>query len=352
MLLLGLGLIILSSASTVVSFSKFKTSSYYLLSQLKQGVLVGLILMYLCSKINYHFWQKYAALIMLAAMALLVAVLALHGHTLQVGNARRWLVLGPIVVQPAEIAKLAMIIYIASWIDKRRHEVKDSFYGIVPALLMIGLMAGLIVLQPDIGTTIVLIGTAYIMLFIGGSKLKHLGWILAGMLVSFAVLVKLEPYRIERFLTFLHRDADPQGIGYQINQALVAIGSGGFWGQGYGNSRQKYNFLPEVMGDSIFAVTVEELGFLRASVIVVLFLWLALRGLKIARSAPDLFGKMLASGIVVWISLQALVNIGAIIGILPLTGVPLPFISYGSSSLIITLAAMGIMLNISKHRTA
>lgn len=350
-LLLGLGLAIVYSASTALSISKFNTPSHYFISQLTQGALIGLVAMYICSKINYHFWQKYAPVWIFGSIVLLVLVLVWHGNSLQVGNARRWLIFGSITIQPAEIAKLALVIYLASWIDKRRHEIKDFFYGIIPTLLIIGVLAGLIVLQPDIGTMIILTATAYIMLFVGGSQLKHLFWLGVAGLVAFAVLVKLEPYRVQRFFTFLNPNYDPQGIGYQINQALLAIGSGGFWGFGYGNSRQKYNYLPEVMGDSIFAVTVEELGFLRSGAIIGVFLWLALRGIKIAQKAPDLFGKMLATGIIIWISLQALINIGAIIGILPLTGVPLPFISYGSSALIVTLAAMGILLNISKYRT-
>jgi len=344
-------LIVLYSASTVLFFSKFHSNSHYFISQLSRGVLIGLIAMYVCSRVDYHFWQKYAPLIMLGCIILLVAVLV-PGIGFKVGNARRWISKGPIFLQPAELVKLALIFYISSWIDKRRHEIDDFYYGIIPSLLIIGLVAGLIILEPDIGTMLVVTVTSFALLFAGGSKLRHLLWIMVSGVVAMLILVKLQPYRLARLTTFLNPSADPQGSGYQINQALLAIGSGGFFGQGYGNSRQKYNFLPEVMGDSIFAVTVEELGFLRGGLIFGLYALFAFRGLNIAGRAPDIFGKMLATGIVVWIVFQALINVGAITGLLPLTGIPLPLISYGSSSMIVVLAGMGILLNISKQVVA
>ncbi len=346
--LLGIGLMILYSASTVLSFSKFQNNSHYFVNQLVQGVLIGLILMYVCSRIDYHKWQKFAPLFMVISIVLLMAVL-IPGIGFKVGNSRRWLSFGPLFLQPAELAKLSLIFYISSWIDKRSHEIKDFYYGMIPSLVIIGLVAGLIILEPDIGTMLVVTTTSFALLFAGGSRVKHLFWIFAAGVIGLIILIKLQPYRLARLTTFLDPSHDPQGIGYQINQALLAIGSGGFWGHGYGNSRQKYNYLPEVMGDSIFAVTVEELGFLRSGLIVGLYSLFAFRGLKIADNAPDMFGKMLATGIVAWIIFQALINIGAIIGLLPLTGIPLPFISYGSSALVVTLAAMGILLNISKQ---
>jgi cell division protein FtsW len=348
--LLGTGLIILYSASTVLSFSKFQTNTHFFFNQLIQGVLIGSILLYITSKIDYHVWQKYAPFFIIASIILLVAVL-IPGIGFKVGNARRWLSYGPVFMQPTEFVKLALIIYLASWIDKRGSQIKNFSYGVIPALVIVSVLLGLIIKEPDIGTTLVVAAISMTMLFVGGIKIKHMGYILAGGLLALGVLIKLEPYRLARLTTFLDPSADPQGIGYQINQARLAIGSGGFWGHGYGNSRQKYNYLPEVMGDSIFAVTVEELGFLRSGLIVGLFLLFAFRGLKIAVGAPDMFGKMLAVGIISWIVFQALINIGAIIGVLPLTGIPLPFISYGSSSLLVLLAAMGILLNISKHTT-
>jgi len=260
----------------------------------------------------------------------------------KVGDSGRWISWhGHNLLQPSEFAKLALIIYLAAWFDKRSSKIKDFQAGVVPLLLVIGLFAGLIIMEPDIGTMLVVAGIGFWMLFVGGLKLKHLAWVAFAALCAFAILVKIEPYRLARLTTFLNPGADPKGVGYQINQALVAVGSGGWFGYGYGNSRQKYNYLPEVIGDSIFAVVVEELGFIRACLAMGLYGLFSFRGIHIAKNAPDTFGRMMAMGIVAWIAIQAFINIGAIIGLLPLTGIPLP--------LIFNLAAMGILLNISKH---
>ena len=344
------GLVELYSASSVVSYAISKTSTYYFSHQLIYGTLIGLVAMYMTSKIPYKKWQIYTPYMVMAVVLLLVVVLV-PGIGVKVAGSRRWIGKGAISMQPAEIAKLVLVFYIASWIEKRNHQIKDFYYGIVPTLIIIAVFAGLIILEPDIGTMLVVTITALIMLFVGGIQWKHLAWIIGGGLLAFGILVKVEPYRIARFTAFLNPTADPQGIGYQVNQALVAAGSGGWWGFGYGHSRQKYNYLPEVIGDSIFAVIVEELGFLRGTFVIFLYMLFAFQGLRIAKGVDDTFGRMVAVGIITWISLQALINIGAIIGLLPLTGIPLPFVSYGSSSLIVSLAAMGILLNISKQST-
>ncbi len=245
--------------------------------------------------------------------------------------------------------KLALVFYIASWVDRRSAQIDNFVYGVLPSLAIAGLCSLLILIEPDVGTMLVVSITALVMLFVGGTQVKHLGAILGIAVVAFLVLVAVAPYRVARFTSFMNPTADTQGIGYQVTQAKVAIGSGGLWGYGYGNSQAKDNYLPEVMGDSIFAVTVEELGAIGGSLVVLAFVFFALRGLLIARGAPDTFGRMLATGIVTWVTVEALINIGAIIGLLPLTGIPLPFISYGSSALTVTLAAVGILLNVSKH---
>lgn len=348
LVLLGFGLAVLYSASTVSSYQRSGVTTYFFAHQVIYGGLLGLVVMYIFSKIDYHVWQRLTPLIILATIVLLIAVLV-PGLGYEAGFAKRWIQFGSISMQPAEMAKLALVFYIASWIDKRSHQIKDFVYGLIPSLLIVGIIAGLIIKEPDMGTMLVVTATALIMLFVGGSKIRHLFWILTTGIASFAVLVKIEPYRIARLTAFLNPDIDPKGIGYQINQALVSIGSSGWFGYGYGNSRQKYNFLPEVIGDSIFAVIVEELGFVRGSIAVILYLLFAFRGIQIAKAAPDTFGRMVAVGIVAWISIQTFVNIGAITGLLPLTGIPLPFVSYGSSALVVTLAAMGVLLNISKH---
>lgn len=348
LILLAAGLIMLSSASTVVSYNLTGTGRYYLLHQLLYGALPGLVLMYLASRIDYHIWQKYAPLMMIAVIVMLVAVLV-PGVGFKVGNSRRWIDVGPLFLQPSEIAKLVLIFYLASWIDKRQNKLDDFWYGLIPSLVIAFIVAGLIFKEPDIGTMLVVVLTALVMLFVGGSSLKHLGWIVFGGIVILMILIKVEPYRVQRFVAFLNPTTDPKGIGYQINQAALAVGTGGWFGYGYGQSRQKHNYLPEVMGDSIFAVIVEELGLIRALLFPLLYGLFVFKGLQIAKRAPDVFGKMVATGIIAWIAFQAMINIGAILGIMPLTGIPLPLVSYGSSALIVNLAAFGVLLNISRQ---
>lgn len=347
LILLGIGLLSLSSASTVLSYQRFHNNYYYFLRQILFGAVPGLVAMYIFSRIDYHKWQKITPLMVLTGIVLLIAVL-IPGVGFKVGGARRWINFGSFLFQPAEFVKLAMILYLASWFDKRQQHVHDLYYGFLPSLAIVGLVAGLIILEPDIGTMLVLAFIAAVMFFVGGIRLKYM-YATAGIgAVIFWILVKAEPYRAHRFLAFLDPSADSRGISYQINQALLAIGSGGLWGEGFGQSKQKFSYLPEPIGDSIFAVMSEELGFIRICFILLLFAFFAIRGFKIARYAPDTFGKLVACGITAWLLLQALINIGGITGMIPLTGIPLTFISYGSTSLAISLASIGILLNISR----
>ena len=348
LILVGIGLLMLSSASSVLSYQRFGNNYYYLLRQLLFGAIPGLILMYVFSRIDYHVWQKFAPILVFAGIGMLVAVL-IPGIGFKVGNARRWINFGSFLFQPAEFIKLVMILYLASWYDKRQHHMHDLYYGFLPSLAIVGVVAGLIILEPDIGTMLVLASIAAVMFFIGGVKMRYIYSTAASALLVLWILIKAAPYRAERFLAFLDPSVDSRGISYQINQALLAIGSGGWWGTGFGQSRQKYSYLPEPIGDSIFAIMSEELGFVRICLILILFLFFAYRGFKIARTAPDTFGKLVAAGITSWIILQALINIGGITAVIPLTGIPLTFISYGSTAMAISLAAMGILLNISRY---
>jgi cell division protein FtsW len=247
--------------------------------------------------------------------------------------------------------KLAIIIYLASWYDKRQQHTQDLYYGFLPTLTIVGIASVLIIMQPDLGTMLVLIAIASIMFFLGGVRLKYLLSTGAVGAVALWVLIKAAPYRTHRLLAFFNPQVDAQGISYQINQALLAIGSGGLWGRGFGQSIQKQNFLPEAIGDSIFAVIAEEMGFIRASAFLFGFLFLAYRGYQVAIKAPDTFGKLVAAGITSWIVVQALINIGGITKVIPLTGIPLPFTSYGSTAMALNLAALGILLNISRYAT-
>jgi len=348
MILLITGLVVMQSASVVLSFNRSGTNSYYFFHQVLYGGLIGLAIMFITSKINYHFWRKIIPVVLLVSLVLL-ALVKVPGLGLEANGASRWIAVGPIVIQPAEIAKLALIIYLAGWLTEKRKHLQHFTYGLLPALSIIGLMSLLILWQPDIGSMLVVAATGFIMLFAGGVPLKQLFVLLSISTALLFIIIKLEPYRMNRLIAFLDPEHDPLGIGYQIRQARLAIGSGGLWGFGYGGSRQKYNYLPEVMGDSIFAVAAEELGFVRILGIIVLMAAFIFRGIRISLRAPDQFGKMLTVGIITFFAVQTCINIGAIIGVLPLTGVPLPLFSYGSSSLVVSLAAIGIVLNISKN---
>ncbi len=231
--------------------------------------------------------------------------------------------------------------------DKKRESLNDFITGLLPSLLIVGIFAGLILLQPDFGTMLVLVLVAFFMLFVAGIDWKYFFYGALSSLALLYLIIRIEPYRVRRLATFFNPSLDPKGISYQINQALLAVGSGGWFGFGYGLSRQKHSYLPEVINDSIFAVFSEELGFFRVLIALFLFVAFALRGFKIAKHAPDAFGRMVALGITSWITLQAVINIGAILNLLPLTGIPLPFFSYGSTAMIANLAAIGILLNIS-----
>ncbi|KKP97396.1 MAG: Stage V sporulation protein E [Candidatus Moranbacteria bacterium GW2011_GWE1_36_7] len=347
--LLVFGLVMIASAGVIYSETRFQDAYYFFKHQLFFGVLPGLAMLYFFSKIDYHFWKKIAVPIFFVSVIFLVLVFV-PGIGSKVYGASRWLALGPFSFQPSEMAKLAIIIYLAAWLESRgTHRIKDVFEGLLPFAGIMGLIAFLIMKQPDTGTLGVIILTSFAIFFVSGARLKHLFAMGMVGLMSLWILIKIEPYRFNRILAFLDPSADARGIGYQISQALLAVGSGGLFGVGLGHSRQKFNYLPEPVGDSIFAVMGEELGLIGGVVLVMLFVTLASRGIKIAKNAPDMFGKLLATGITMWIVLQAFINISANIALVPLTGIPLPFISYGGTSLVFLMSAIGILLNISKQ---
>jgi cell division protein FtsW len=340
------GLVMLSSASMVKSQETYGQPYYYLKHQLLYAVLLAAPLAFALSKINYKFWKKIAFPIFIATVLLLIAVF-LPGISFKAGGATRWLRLGPLQFQPSELAKLAVIIYLAALYENRQKKSdKENFLTLIISL---GIIAGLIVLQPNIGTAGVICLTAAVIYFAAGAPLWQMATLVLLGLGGLFSFINIFSHAANRFQIFLHPEFDPQGIGYQINQALLAIGSGGFFGRGLGQSLQKFNYLPEVIGDSIFAIIAEELGFIGVMIVVALFLAFAFQGFKIAKNAPDNFSKLLAIGITSWILIQSFVNIAAISGSMPLTGVPFPFISYGGSGLIITLAAVGILVNISRY---
>lgn len=353
LLLLGViltfGLIMLSSASSVLSYQKFGDSYYLLKHQVLYGVLLGSLACYITSAIDYHYWRQKAFPILVGTGILLFLVF-IPGVGVELLGAKRWISIGGFFFQPSEVVKLTFLIYLAAWLEKRGKDVENPTYGLASFLVMLGFLVAMIALaQKDLGTTIVIAVISVTVYFVAGAPWKHLGFIgLAGILAFFA-LVKIAPWRAARLSVFLHPELDPQGIGYHINQALLAIGSGGFFGLGLGHSRQKFNYLPEVTTDSIFAIIAEEMGFIVGFAVALLFLFFTVRALRIAQQAPDQFGRLLAVGIATWIGFQAFVNIGAMLSLIPLTGIPLPFMSYGSSSLMTLLAAVGMLLNISRQ---
>ena len=352
LLLIGIlvvfGLIMVSSASIGLSQEKFNESYYYLKNQLLHGLLPGLLLGLIAYFIPYRTWQKLALPIFAATVLMLILVFVPglgSGH----GGARRWIYIGPINFQPSEFLKLAFIIYLSAWFSTKGKAVKNFSEGLVPFVVLVGALAVLLLMEPDIGTMGIVGFTSLSIYVLAGARFLHIGLLFAGASALFVFLIKFYSHAQNRWQTFLHPELDPQGIGYQINQALLAIGSGGLLGLGLGQGLQKFNYLPEPASDSIAAVVGEELGFVGLLSVIILFTVFAARGFRIARNAPDEFGRLLAGGITSWIIIQALINLAAVCGLIPLTGVTLPFISLGGSSLAITLAAMGILLNISKH---
>ncbi|MEX2043641.1 MAG: putative lipid II flippase FtsW [Patescibacteria group bacterium] len=340
------GLLMILSAGQVQSF-QLKGNGYYYFTQQLGSLIVGLLAFYVAQRVHYRVWKKLALPLLLAAVALLL-VLFVPGVGFEHGGAKRWIDLGIVPLQVSEVAKLALVVYLAAWLSGRRKQ-DDLASGFLPFAAVTGLLGGLVMLQPDLGTTSVLAGIALTMYFTAGAPLRHLGTAVAGLSGVVAVLIITAPYRINRFLTFLDPSKDTQGTGYHVQQALVAIGSGGIFGVGFNNSLQKNFYLPEPMNDSIFAVIGEELGFLASLALLATFAFLARRGFRIARYAPDAFGRLLVTGFITWVILQAVVNIGAMLSLIPLTGVTLPFISLGGSSLVVLMVAMGIVMNVSRH---
>lgn len=345
--LLVFGLTMIASAGVGYSNTRFDDAYFFFKRQLL-GVGIGLVALYLAQKINYNFWKKIAFPFFLVSLICLVLVFV-PGVGSKIYGASRWIQLGPLSFQPGEMLKLSLIIYLAAWLESRGERVKDFFEGLVPFVSIIALVSFLLIKQPDMGTLGVIILIAMSVFFVTGAKLSHIFTMGAAGSLALYVLIKMESYRMDRLLVFLHPELDPRGIGYQINQALLAIGSGGILGVGFGRSLQKFNYLPEPVGDSIFAIIGEELGLAGATLLIVLFVVLAMRGLKVAKNAPDIFSKLVAIGIIAWIFFQAFINMAAISGLIPLTGIPLPFISYGGTSIVFLMTGIGILLNISKQ---
>lgn len=345
------GLIMLWSASAPSGYEQFSDSYYFVKHQLIFGLIPGIAGMIAFARIPYTFWQKHAWNLLLLSIILLVLVF-IPGFSAQIGTAHSWISIGGVFsLQPSEIVKMTFLFYLAAWLGARdKRGVEDVHGGFLPFLMVLGTIIFLLILQPDIGTMSIIAAMALVVYFIAGAPLVYVFGLITAGVAALALLISSAPYRAARFTTFLHPELDPQGIGYHINQALLAIGSGGIFGVGYGHSRQKFQYLPEVTGDSIFAVIAEELGIVFALLTIAFFLLLLFRLLKIANNTTDKFAKYFTVGVAAWISMQALVNIGSMVALMPITGVPLPFISYGGTSLAVSMAAIGVVLSMSRGK--
>ncbi|KKS45029.1 cell division protein FtsW [Candidatus Nomurabacteria bacterium RIFCSPLOWO2_02_FULL_42_17] len=348
--LLSVGVLMFISASLGVLSKDLGKFYSILFNQLGLGLTLGLILMWVCSRLDYKIWRKYAFYIF-AGSLVLTALVFIPGLGLKHGGSVRWLDLGRISFQPVEVLKIGFIIFAAGWLAHARERVRDLHRGLIPVVIMIGLTAVLLFNQPDLKSFSLITITGGSLLFISGLPWKQVLAVIMLGLIAFGVLVYFKPYARERVTTFLNPANDPQDSSWQINQSLIAIGSGSVFGRGLGQGIQKFTYLPEPQGDSIFAVIAEELGFVGSITIILLYVVFVLRGLRIASRAPDQFGRLLSSGIVIMITVQAFLNIAALAGLVPLTGVPLPFMSHGGTSLLFSLAAVGIVLNVSRYQT-
>lgn len=313
-------------------------------------LLVGFLGMLLVSQIDYRRFRPYALGLFLISIVLSLLVMVPQ-LGLEAGGARRWLNLGPLSFQPAEFLKFTMVIYLAAWLTTQKDRVRKLAEGLGPFITLIAILGAILIYaQKDNGTFLVAAITASMMFFVGGGKLRHLLLLAMIGIISFGAIAYARPYVRERLATFLNPAHDTLGASYQINQSLIAIGSGEMTGRGFGQSVQKFNFLPEPIGDSIFAVASEEFGFIGSSLLILLFLVFALWGYKLSLKISDPFGRYLCVGFVSLIMVQSFINIGAILGLIPLTGVPLLFVSHGGTALLFSLLEAGIILNISKYR--
>ncbi len=338
------GLLMVLSASSVSSFAEFGDSFRYFQRQSIYAI-VGMGALVLTARMRYDAWRR-LCLPFLALTILLLGVVLSPSHGVEAYGSSRWFQLGPVTVQPSEIAKLAAVVFAAMVIERKWGKLDDLGHLALPLLPVVLVIGGMVMLQPDLGTTLIITATVFAMLFVAGVRMRYLSMAaFFGTVVGMGLIMSAE-YRRVRFLSFLHPWEDASNTGYQLAQSLIALGSGGWFGVGLGASRQKWAYVPNAHNDFIFAILGEELGLIGEIVVLAAFAALIYAGVRIAASAKDVFGRMLAGGIVSWFGIQALINLGAVTGLLPITGVPLPFLSYGGSSLVVSLAAVGILVNI------
>jgi cell division protein FtsW len=345
-LLTTIGVIEVFSASSVYAFTHYDNSFWFLE---RQGIYaaIGIGVLLLTARMRYTAWRRLSGpFLVVSVLLLLVALHPTAGAT--VYGASRWIAVGPLTLQPSEFAKLALVAFTAAVLSKKQRKLDDWLHLALPLAPVVLVVAGIVMMQRDLGTTIVIVGSVLMMLFVGGARFRHL--LVTGIVAlgGLAFLIFGTAYRRVRFLSFLDPWKDPLSNGYQLIQGLIALGSGGWLGVGLGASRQKWAYLPNAHTDFIFAVLGEELGLIGELVVLALFGVMIYAGIRIAVRAPEPFGRLLAAGITSWIGLQTIVNLGAVSGLLPITGVPLPFVSFGGSALIVTLGAVGVLTSIAR----
>lgn len=346
--LVGAGFLIFSSASLGLLARDSASFGSVAFSQFVFGILGGSTALFLTSNIYYRHWRKYAFYIFIATLLFTAAVFTPLG--VEHGGATRWINLGITTVQPSEFLKIGFVVYLATWLSGVHGKIGNFKYGLFPFIGIVGVVGGIMLLQPDTDTFMIMGAAGMAMYLAAGAKWRDIGFICVSAVVLLALLAIFRPYILDRLTTFMHPESDPLGSGYQIQQSLIAVGSGGAFGRGFGQSIQKFDYLPEAIGDSVFAVYAEEFGFMGTSLLVITLVFFCLRGLKTASHAEDMFGTLLVTGFITLVTVQAFLNIGAMIGIAPLSGLPLPFISHGGTSLFATLASLGIVLNVSRYQ--
>lgn len=347
--LLGFGFFSFVSASLGVLARSGEDKFWGIIISQSLGLVLGALFMWLFSRIDYKFWRRNAFYLFLFAIGLTLLVF-IPSLSFEHGGARRWITLGPISFQPVEILKIAFIIYFAGWLSWVKAKAKQVKFGILPLVAMLLIVAAILLQQPDTKSIILIFIASASMLILSGVPWRYIFIAIGIGALMFGVLAISKPYLFKRVTTFLNPSSDLQGSSFQLQQSLIGIGSGGIFGKGLGQSLQKFTYLPEPQGDSIFAVVGEEFGFIGTTIVVVLFLIFGLRGMRIAYRAPDSFGRLMVAGLVILLLAQSFLNIASIIGLFPLTGVPLVFISHGGTSLMIAMATVGIILNVSRYQ--
>jgi cell division protein FtsW len=348
--ILVLGLDMVYSASYVIAHNdpQYGSDTYFLFQQATRAGM-GVFLLLVFQAVDYHVWRRLTVPLIGLVFALLLAVLATHlAHSAY--GAQRWLKFGPLPpIEPSELAKLALVLYGADWLDRRQDRIRSFTECTLPFVLIVAALCALVLAQPDLGTTIVIAAIGGCLFFVAGADWRHLalGLVVGGTALVLAIMGA--GYRSDRIAAFLDPAKDPLGVGWNITQAQIALGSGGIFGLGLGASRQKFYYLPNAQTDAIFAVVGEELGIIGTIGVILLFGFVAYRGIRIAVRAPDLYGSLICTGVTVWLVLQAFINMGVITATIPFTGIPLPFVSYGGSSLMVSLLAVGIVLNVSRQ---